>query len=149
TVDRTWGTTSVDSLKYCIFCVSFSDTIYLHATDGQDAILRCQSTSSSPVSYLSWETRAREKVFYSSKGVVYNSVQNAKFRGRVSLLSPSMTNGTGSLIIRNISLADAGLYRCVISAGENAVVMQNNVITFEEHSTAHSPPLDLLKAARS
>uniref|UniRef100_A0A669BA72 Immunoglobulin V-set domain-containing protein n=1 Tax=Oreochromis niloticus TaxID=8128 RepID=A0A669BA72_ORENI len=44
----------------------------------------------------------------------YDSYQGATFRGRVQLLNPSMRDGNFSVLLRNITVADTGLYTCRI-----------------------------------
>lgn len=44
--------------------------------------------------------------------------QHPDFRGRVRLIDPSMNNGNVSVIVRNVSVADTGLYSCMVRTGE-------------------------------
>lgn len=60
----------------------------------------------------------RKAVFVSLvHGRAYKNYQHEDFHNRVRMLDPSVTNGNGSVIIRNIGLSDAGLYKCSIAFG--------------------------------
>lgn len=80
----------------------------------EEVILRCQTATSDTISILAWRNGNNELLFYiHNSGGVYDSYQHDKLKGRVELVDPSMTNGTGSLRIRKVGIADAGLYQCV------------------------------------
>ncbi|XP_039468622.1 CD276 antigen homolog [Oreochromis aureus] len=87
--------------------------------EGSDAILPCSlNTKESVVQKLfDWRKKApnRQEVFMYNGGIHYNNGlpgQDEHFRGRVSHFPLELQFGNASIIIRNTTVADSGVYTC-------------------------------------
>uniref|UniRef100_A0AAZ1Y1X1 Ig-like domain-containing protein n=1 Tax=Oreochromis aureus TaxID=47969 RepID=A0AAZ1Y1X1_OREAU len=87
--------------------------------EGSDAILPCSlSTKESVVQKLfDWRKKApnTQEVFMYNGGIHYNNGlpgQDEHFRGRVSHFPQELQFGNASIIIRNTTVADSGVYTC-------------------------------------
>lgn len=123
---------------------------YVTAICGQDVVLHCQDTTASPVTLVEWRksTVSSCYLYFFRNLRSHDNYQCDMFKGRVKLLEPSVGNGNWSVILRNVSVADTGLYTCKIIArntttGQNHVVSEGRVnLTVSELTTApfsHSP----------
>uniref|UniRef100_A0A669CVQ9 Ig-like domain-containing protein n=1 Tax=Oreochromis niloticus TaxID=8128 RepID=A0A669CVQ9_ORENI len=123
---------------------------YVTATCGQDVVLRCQNTTASPITLVEWQksTVSSCYVYFFQDQCSYDNYQCNMFTGRVQLLDPSMRNGNCAVILRNVSVADTGLYTCEVSTRNTTidhtrVVAKGHVnLTVTEYTKApssHSP----------
>uniref|UniRef100_A0A669B9S4 Ig-like domain-containing protein n=1 Tax=Oreochromis niloticus TaxID=8128 RepID=A0A669B9S4_ORENI len=119
----------------------WSDT-YVTAICGQEVVLRCQSTTAGLITLAEWKkpTLSDYYLYFFRNQQSYDSYQGATFRGRV--------NGNCAVILRNVSVADTGLYTCEVSTrnttiGHGHVVAKGHVnLTVTEYTKApssHSP----------
>lgn len=122
---------------------------YVTAICGQDVVLHCQDTTASPVAVVQWRKSTVSSCYlYLFRHLrSYDNHQCDMFKGRVKLLEPSVGNANWSVILRNVSVADTGLYTCKIIARNTTtgqiVVSEGHVnLTVSELTTApfsHSP----------
>uniref|UniRef100_A0A3Q4M8R1 Ig-like domain-containing protein n=1 Tax=Neolamprologus brichardi TaxID=32507 RepID=A0A3Q4M8R1_NEOBR len=85
---------------------------------GQDATLYCQSPRGVSVTLLEWskpELKSEYYVFFFQNQRSYENYQHKFFKGRVELRDPSMKDGIASVILRNVSIIDTGMYMCQIT----------------------------------
>lgn len=126
------------------------DATYVTAICGQDVVLRCQNTTASPITLVEWRKSNISSCYlrFFQDLSSYDNYQCDMFTGRVKLLEPSMGNGNWSVILRNVSVADTGLYTCELTVrntttGQSHVVSKARVnLTVSERTTAlfsHSP----------
>lgn len=131
-------------------CFSRLADTYVTAICGQDVVLRCQDTTASPVTLVEWRksTVSCGYLYFFQDLRSYDNYQCDMFKGRVKLLEPSVGNANWSVILRNVSVADTGLYTCELTArntttGQSHVVSEGRVnLTVSELTTApfsHSP----------
>ncbi|KAL3991792.1 microsomal prostaglandin-E synthase 1 [Sarotherodon galilaeus] len=101
---------------------SVADPKHVSATSGQDVGLHCESlrrTNDNLVALWTKEGYTDDSyVFFFWNKRSEETKQHADFHGRVRLIDPSMNNGNVSVIVRNVSVADTGLYSCMVSTGE-------------------------------
>uniref|UniRef100_A0A3Q2V6G6 Protein kinase domain-containing protein n=1 Tax=Haplochromis burtoni TaxID=8153 RepID=A0A3Q2V6G6_HAPBU len=106
-----------------------SDPKHVSATSGQDVALHCESlrrTNDNLIALWTKEGYTDDRyVFHvwnkrlnETKQHAKETKQHADFHGRVQLIDPSMNNGNVSVIVRNVSVADTGLYSCTVVTGE-------------------------------
>uniref|UniRef100_A0A3B4F3E3 Ig-like domain-containing protein n=1 Tax=Pundamilia nyererei TaxID=303518 RepID=A0A3B4F3E3_9CICH len=123
-------------------CFSLLADTFVTAICGQDVVLPCQDTTASPVMLVQWRKSTISSCYlYLFRNLrSYDNYQCDMFKGRVKPLEPSVGNANWSVILRNVSVADTGLYMCEITArntktGQNHVVSEGRVNV----TVAHSP----------
>lgn len=123
-------------------CFSRLADTYVTAICGQDVVLRCQNTTASTITLVEWQksTISSCYLYFFRHLRSYDNYQCDMFKGRVKLLEPSMGNGNWSVILRNVSVADTGLYTCKLKA-RNTTTGQNHVVSKGRVNVtvAHSP----------
>uniref|UniRef100_A0A3Q2V5Q6 Ig-like domain-containing protein n=1 Tax=Haplochromis burtoni TaxID=8153 RepID=A0A3Q2V5Q6_HAPBU len=109
---------------------------YVTAICGQDVVLRCQNTTASPVTLVEWQksTISCGYLYFFQDLRSYDNYQCDMFKGRVKLLEPSVGNTNWSVILRNVSVADTGLYTCELTARNTTTVSELTTAPF-----SHSP----------
>ncbi|KAL4009144.1 hypothetical protein ACER0C_002996 [Sarotherodon galilaeus] len=102
---------------------------YVTAICGQDVVLRCQNTIASPITLVQWQksTASSCYVYFFQDLRSYDNYQCNMFTGRVQLLDSSMRNGNWAVILRNVSVADTGLYTCEVST-RNTTIDHSHVV---------------------
>ncbi|XP_030581861.1 programmed cell death 1 ligand 1-like isoform X2 [Archocentrus centrarchus] len=83
------------------------------AESGQNVTLRCRAPNSNNI-VVEW-SRAdleMEYVLLYRDGYLDTSYQHPSFKNRVDLQDRQMNNGDVSLILKNVTTADAGTYEC-------------------------------------
>lgn len=61
------------------------------------------------------ELKSDVYVFFYRNQHLYEKYQDSFFKGRVELRDPSMKDGDCSVILKNVSIGDAGTYECRIT----------------------------------
>ncbi|XP_060951696.1 butyrophilin subfamily 1 member A1-like [Limanda limanda] len=130
-------------LLLCLSAVQQETTV----KPGDDATLQCHSNiSDAAFMQLQW-TRLGQKsdryVFFYRNNRSYDNKHLQSFRGRVELRDPEMKDGDVSVILKNVTVNDAGTYKChIISSktenGERTVFSSNVSLTVTD-----SGPSDL------
>ncbi|KAF3698216.1 Programmed cell death 1 ligand 1 [Channa argus] len=86
---------------------------------GKDAILS-SLTDQLPIIAVEWTTTNLtypQYVLFFSDGHSDKTHQYPSFEGRVDLMDKKMKNGNLSIIIKNVSSSDSGIYECRVSSG--------------------------------
>ncbi|KAM3590307.1 uncharacterized protein V6R79_007357 [Siganus canaliculatus] len=95
---------------------SASSGIQITETDlGKDVVLDCTGPSSN-INLVVWvraDLGPEEYVFFRN-GKISISKQLPSYRGRVSLQDPDMKNGNVSVLLKNVTISDIGLYECLV-----------------------------------
>ncbi|XP_030581187.1 uncharacterized protein LOC115777418 [Archocentrus centrarchus] len=110
---------------------------------GENATLQCYSSTGAAVSMLMWrnpdlqsELEEPDKqlyVLYIRENLSYEIFQLPSFKGRVQLRDPQMKDGDLSVIIKNLSMNDAGIYECYAGYDkEDPQLMSSTNLTVEE-----------------
>lgn len=87
----------------------------MEAEPGHDVILPCQGLRDADIVLLAWskaDLESDDYVFFFRDDQRYDDYQLPSFRGRVKLRDPAMTDGDGSVVLRNVTINDAGTYEC-------------------------------------
>ncbi|XP_058480635.1 butyrophilin subfamily 1 member A1-like isoform X2 [Solea solea] len=82
---------------------------------GRDATLQSWCSSEGEVTLIEWtrpDLQPLKYVFLYRNARSYENYQNPGYRGRVELRDPEIKDGDVSITVKNVSINDAGLYRC-------------------------------------
>ncbi|XP_036401459.1 V-set domain-containing T-cell activation inhibitor 1 [Megalops cyprinoides] len=124
---------------------------------GEDIVLDCKfQPSTADVKRLDQVTITWEKDGLS--GVVYRYQnraaqlrdQNPQFRGRTRLFTDSIAAGNASLLLWNVGIRDAGMYRCSVSApsGRGSISLTLRVAAYSSPSFTRKENLLTAEAQR-
>ncbi|CAB1423392.1 unnamed protein product [Pleuronectes platessa] len=91
---------------------------------GDNATLQCHCPSHAVVTMLEW-TKQKPKldryVFFYRNNRLIKDYQHPSFQGRVELRDPEMKDGDVSVTLKNVTVNDAGTYKCtIVSKTENS-----------------------------
>lgn len=98
----------------------FSEAEILPVYTGEDVTLPCYSPVNTTMILVEWtrpDLLSPEYIFLYRDGSSYTSFQHPSFVGRVELKDKQMKGGDVSLILRNVSRNDSGIYECRVSQG--------------------------------
>ncbi|XP_053271860.1 junctional adhesion molecule B [Pleuronectes platessa] len=116
---------------------------------GDDATLQCHCPSHAAVSLLKW-TRLEQKsdgyVFVYRDNRLYEKYQHPSFQGRVELRDPEMKDGDVSVTLKNVTVNDAGTYKCQITSiitenGERSTIEFSSIVNLTVTDSSPSAPL--------
>ncbi|XP_055363021.1 coxsackievirus and adenovirus receptor homolog [Betta splendens] len=85
------------------------------AKTGDDVLLWCQGSRDGAVEVLEWvkpDLKSDDYVFFLRDNQIYDDYQHPSFRSRVRLRDPEMTDGDFSVVLKDVTLHDAGSYEC-------------------------------------
>ena len=85
---------------------------------GEDATLPCQAHTGASITAIKWNRSDLESdkyVFFFRENHPYENYQLPSVRGRVELLDPEMKQGDASVVLKNVTADDSGIYECVVS----------------------------------
>uniref|UniRef100_A0AAQ6IIQ0 Ig-like domain-containing protein n=1 Tax=Anabas testudineus TaxID=64144 RepID=A0AAQ6IIQ0_ANATE len=84
---------------------------------GEDVILHCHSPRDADIEMLEWikpDLNSDDYVFFFRENHRYDDYQHPSFHGRVTLRDPTMKDGDASVILKNVTMKDAGTYQCYV-----------------------------------
>ncbi|XP_060951703.1 coxsackievirus and adenovirus receptor homolog [Limanda limanda] len=118
-----------------LLCLSAAaDQQNITVKPGDDATLQCHFPSDAAFTQLQW-TRLEQKsdrfVFFCRNKRLFESYQHPSFRGRVELRDPEMKDGDVSVTVKNVTVNDAGTYKCEIISS----MIENGERTTSEFSS--------------
>ncbi|XP_005952186.1 uncharacterized protein LOC102293579 [Haplochromis burtoni] len=90
----------------------------MQATLGADVTLQCQITTDERISVVKWsrpDLNTDGYVYFYRNKRSYENYQHPSFHGRVKLRDPEMKDGDVSLILKNVTFNDTGMYECHIA----------------------------------
>lgn len=103
--------------------------IHIRVVEGQAVTLPCRAPNMvDPIKYLEW-SRPNQKMSYIilyRDQHFYPDFQDRAFRKRADLLDKEMKEGQVSLVLRNTSVADNGVYECRVVQVVQAVQAMGN-----------------------
>ncbi|KAG7497309.1 coxsackievirus and adenovirus receptor-like [Solea senegalensis] len=94
----------------------------LTVMSGRDATLQSWCSSNGEVTLIEWtrsDLQPLKYVFLYRNARSYGNYQNPGYRGRVELRNPEIKDGDVSITVKNVSVDDAGLYKCRTIVKEN------------------------------
>uniref|UniRef100_A0A3Q0SZY0 Ig-like domain-containing protein n=1 Tax=Amphilophus citrinellus TaxID=61819 RepID=A0A3Q0SZY0_AMPCI len=103
---------------------------------GEDATLQCYGPTDATIVLLRWEKpdlQSHLYVFYFRDRRPNENYQIPRFKGRVKLKEPEMKNGDFTVILKNVSMNDAGIYECQVGYKNQKPQLINSInLTVEE-----------------
>ncbi|XP_039462217.1 myelin-oligodendrocyte glycoprotein-like [Oreochromis aureus] len=112
----------MDSLNFLLISSLISATTSLQqdvqAKLGADVTLQCQITKQEIISVLKWsraDLNTDGYVYFYRNKRSYENYQHPSFHGRVKLRDPEMKDGDVSLILKNVTFNDTGMYECHVA----------------------------------
>uniref|UniRef100_A0AAX7TRT2 Ig-like domain-containing protein n=1 Tax=Astatotilapia calliptera TaxID=8154 RepID=A0AAX7TRT2_ASTCA len=90
----------------------------MQATLGADVTLQCQITTDERISVLKWsrpDLNTDGYVYFYRNKRSYENYQHPSFHGRVKLRDPEMKDGDVSVILKNVTFNDTGMYECHVA----------------------------------
>ncbi|XP_019212231.1 myelin-oligodendrocyte glycoprotein isoform X2 [Oreochromis niloticus] len=85
---------------------------------GADVTLQCQISTDEIISVLKWsrsDLNTDGYVYFYRNKRFYENYQHPSFHGRVKLRDPEMKDGDVSLILKNVTFNDTGMYECHVA----------------------------------
>uniref|UniRef100_A0A668VIR4 Ig-like domain-containing protein n=1 Tax=Oreochromis aureus TaxID=47969 RepID=A0A668VIR4_OREAU len=85
---------------------------------GDNVTLQCQITTEEIISVLKWsraDLNTDGYVYFYRNKRSYENYQHQSFHGRVKLRDPEMKDGDVSLILKNVTFNDTGIYECHVA----------------------------------
>uniref|UniRef100_A0A669ETG2 Ig-like domain-containing protein n=1 Tax=Oreochromis niloticus TaxID=8128 RepID=A0A669ETG2_ORENI len=85
---------------------------------GDDVTLQCQISTDEIISVLKWsraDLNTDGYVYFYRNKRSYENYQHPSFHGRVKLRDPEMKDGDVSLILKNVTFNDTGIYECHVA----------------------------------
>nr|XP_024655103.1 uncharacterized protein LOC112430840 [Maylandia zebra] len=85
---------------------------------GADVTLQCQISTDEIISVLKWsraDLNTDGYVYFYRNKRFYENYQHPSFHGRVKLRDPEMKDGDVSVILKNVTFNDTGMYECHIA----------------------------------
>ncbi|XP_039463722.1 uncharacterized protein LOC120437065 [Oreochromis aureus] len=83
-----------------------------------DVTLQCQISTDEIISVLKWsraDLNTDGYVYFYRNKRSYENYQHPSFHGRVKLRDPEMKDGDVSLILKNVTFNDTGIYECHVA----------------------------------
>ncbi|XP_019201769.1 sodium channel subunit beta-3 [Oreochromis niloticus] len=90
----------------------------LQAKLGDDVTLQCQIITDERISVLKWsrpDLNTDGYVYFYRNKRFYENYQHPSFHGRVKLRDPEMKDGDVSVILKNVTFNDTGIYKCHVA----------------------------------
>uniref|UniRef100_A0A3P8QLJ5 Ig-like domain-containing protein n=1 Tax=Astatotilapia calliptera TaxID=8154 RepID=A0A3P8QLJ5_ASTCA len=83
-----------------------------------DVTLQCQISTDERISVLKWsraDLNTDGYVYFYRNKRFYENYQHPSFHGRVKLKHPEMKDGDVSVILKNVTFNDTGMYECHVA----------------------------------
>ncbi|XP_025761587.1 uncharacterized protein LOC102078843 isoform X2 [Oreochromis niloticus] len=103
--------------------VTASDHTDVKVRSGQDVTLQCRGPTDADITALEWsrpELVSEGYVFFFQNQHSDENYQHESIKGRVELRDSSTKDGDVSIILRNISISDTGIYECFTDEDTNS-----------------------------
>ncbi|KAL4008116.1 hypothetical protein ACER0C_001968 [Sarotherodon galilaeus] len=125
----------------------------VQAKFGEDVTLQCQISTDEIISVLKWsraDLNTDGYVYFYRNKRFYENYQHPSFHGRVKLRDPEMKDGDVSVILKNVTFNDTGIYECHVAV-RNPVRNKrahteishfiNLIVTGETHNSMFEQPI--------
>ncbi|XP_039869426.1 V-set domain-containing T-cell activation inhibitor 1-like [Simochromis diagramma] len=133
-----------------LFHRAFASEGQYAATIGEDVTLQCRAPRDAVVTVLEWskpDLSVDDYVFFYRNERSYEKYQHSSFRGRVTLREAFMKDGDVSIVLKNVTVSDAGRYKCRIimsnaASSERVLSEERSLsVTEAEHTDEVSEPV--------
>ncbi|XP_023250101.1 stonustoxin subunit beta-like [Seriola lalandi dorsalis] len=84
---------------------------------GEDVTLPCRGPRDAEIKLITWirpDLKSEDYVFFYREKRLYESNQLPSYRGRVELTDPQVKDGDVSVILKSVTINDAGRYECQV-----------------------------------
>uniref|UniRef100_A0A8C6WYH8 Ig-like domain-containing protein n=1 Tax=Neogobius melanostomus TaxID=47308 RepID=A0A8C6WYH8_9GOBI len=86
---------------------------FVSVSVGQDCVLPCFGREGVRVSVLQWiQSDSDKHLLVYRAGRVLHGYEDPVYTNRVQLLEPKLLRGNLSVVLKNVTLKDTGIYRC-------------------------------------
>ncbi|CAI5660689.1 unnamed protein product [Oreochromis niloticus] len=124
-------------LKSALFVFLFSsflarldcaDNKQTNANHGDNVALTCYSPRDVVILMLRWKKQDEQRyVLFIRENRIYEKLQDPYFKGRVELKDPEMKNGELSVILKNVTVKDSGIYECYAAYSQQQPQLLNSI----------------------
>ncbi|XP_039465416.1 butyrophilin-like protein 3 [Oreochromis aureus] len=135
----------------CFFLIAESTALQLDVQVQleDDVTLQCEITTDERISVLKWsraDLNTDGYVYFYRNKRSYENYQHPSFHGRVKLRDPEMKDGDVSLILKNVTFNDTGIYECHIAVRSKRAHTEishfiNLRVTGETHDSMFEQPI--------
>lgn len=96
--------------------------------------LGCHSPRAADVTLLEWirSDLKKDYVFFFRENRVYKNYQHPSYHDRVELKDPQMKDGDFSVILKNVTVDEAGTYECYAVYGGSTELINSINLKVEE-----------------
>ncbi|XP_067380766.1 V-set domain containing T-cell activation inhibitor 1-like [Channa argus] len=113
--------------KWTIFICLLLNCSASEVKPGDKTTLQCQGPTDADIDtvLLKWirpDLKSDGYVFYFKDNQIQKDLQHPSFHGRVELRDPQMKDGDFSVILKNITINDTGIYECRVRYGGSELI---------------------------
>lgn len=95
---------------------------------GDSVTLTCYSPRDVVVLILRWKKQDEQRyVLFIRENRIYENLQDPSYKGRVELKDPEMKNGELSVILKNVTVNDNGIYECSAAYNQQEPQVLNSI----------------------
>ncbi|XP_023266512.1 coxsackievirus and adenovirus receptor homolog [Seriola lalandi dorsalis] len=121
---------SVCLLTCLLPCVSGEET---KVKPGENVTLPCRGPRDAEIILIKWnrtDLKSKDYIFFYRDNRIYEEYQLPSYHGRVELTDPQVKDGDASVILKNVTINDAGRYECQVGKnGSRPQVISNITLT--------------------
>ncbi|KAK1890555.1 Junctional adhesion molecule-like [Dissostichus eleginoides] len=107
----------VQSINLTVSKEDSEDSVEVRANAGENVTLQCNSSTDAAITKIKWDRPDLKglSVFFFRDNKLHEIYQNLRYRGRVERKDPEMKNGNASVLLKNVTVNDTGMYQCWVT----------------------------------